>query len=63
MSDVKKCDRCGEHFGGWRPVTRKYLLHIDVLRNSTTPTVRHKPVDLCGECNNELKEWYENPDE
>jgi hypothetical protein len=62
MVDVKICDRCGDQFSGWRAVTRKYLLHMDVLRNSTTPSVRHKPVDICPVCNSELKEWYENPD-
>lgn len=62
MSDVKICDRCGGQFSGWRRVTRKYILNMDVLRNSTTPTFRHKPRDLCHECNRELKRWYENKD-
>jgi len=62
MVDVKICDRCGEQFSGWRAVTRKYLLHMDVLRNSTTPSVRHNPLDICPECNKELKEWVENDD-
>lgn len=60
MADVKICDRCGSQFGGWRAITRKYLLHVDVLRNSTTPSFRHKPLDLCKECNEGLKGWYED---
>lgn len=62
MANVKICDRCGTQFSGWRAVTRKYLLHVDVLKNSTTPTVRHKPLDLCSGCNEGLKEWYKNPE-
>ena len=63
MANVKLCDRCGEQFSGWRAVTREYLVHRDVLRNSTTPTVRHKPIDLCGDCNRGLEEWLDGPQE
>jgi len=59
MSDANKCDRCGELFTA-RQSRRRYQLREDVFRNSTTPTVRHKHRDLCGECYEGLTEWYEN---
>jgi len=60
MANVKLCDRCGSQFSGWRAATRKYILNMDVLRNSTTPTVRHKSLDICPDCNKEMVKWYEN---
>ena len=58
MSDAKLCDRCGAQFGGWRPVTREFILQQDVLKSSMTPTIRHKAVDLCPDCDVSLTEWY-----
>jgi len=60
MADVKICDRCGKQFSGWRPVTREYILRRDVLRNNMTPTFRHEPVDLCHDCYQDLKRWYDD---
>lgn len=58
MSDASKCDRCGEYFTAAQR-HRKFQLRMDVLRSSTTPTIRHKARDLCPDCYEELKEWYE----
>lgn len=59
MSNAHKCDRCGEFFTA-RQSRRKYQIRMDVLRNSTTPSIRHKARDLCPDCYAEFKEWYES---
>jgi len=59
MSNAKKCDRCGELFQA-RQRFRRYEVREDVLKNSTTPSIRHKRRDLCKDCYKGLKEWYEN---
>lgn len=61
MANAKKCDRCGELFTG-STYRRRYQLQEDVFRNSTTPTIRHKPRDLCSGCYQGLEEWYEQTD-
>lgn len=58
MSDAKKCDRCDEYFGGMSS-SRQYKLKRDILRNSTTPSVHYKTMDLCSDCYSSLEVWVE----
>ena len=46
-----KCDRCGNLYEGYTEKVKSFYINRS--------PVTYYPLDLCPECNKELKDWFE----
>ena len=57
MGNAKKCDRCGNLFE-----VPKKKQEYRIMKISLTSADRHsQTLDLCSECRESLKKWFEQP--
>lgn len=61
MALVRRCDRCGHIYDFTSGASSDMFLKEFVLSRRSENDTRMVKVDLCPQCEKELKKWFDSP--